>query len=132
MSAMLAVPIATGVRRLLVGVRDDATRALLANALRDHGFAVDCAASHAEAEAQLAACSYDLVIAELGLPGRSGHEVTTVARARAVPVVLITSGSEQEYQMLSAGLHYLSKPFSFMDLLMEIDRCACLLGGKAH
>jgi DNA-binding response OmpR family regulator len=97
----------------------------LKSALEDGGYAVDLTGDGVEAEALGESEPYDLVLLDLGLPGRSGLEVLANWRRRGqrVPVIVLTArGSWQEkVEGFKAGADdYLGKPFQFEELVARI------------
>jgi len=69
--------------------------------------------------------SFDLILLDLGLPGRDGLEVMTEIRRKhtAVPIVVLTARDavEDRVKGLDAGADdYLVKPFAFSELLARI------------
>ncbi|MGH8590553.1 MAG: response regulator, partial [Gammaproteobacteria bacterium] len=61
--------------RLLL-VEDDARlSSRLAQQLAEHGYAVDCADNGVDAEYLGTSVDYDLIVLDLGLPGRAGLTV---------------------------------------------------------
>ncbi|HSW18490.1 MAG TPA: response regulator, partial [Ramlibacter sp.] len=111
--------------RLLL-VEDDAMIAqALVDALRAADYAVDWVKAAAPAEAALQAHAYDLVILDLGLPGRDGIALLRSLRARrlAVPVLVATARDEIASRIagLDAGADdYLVKPYDTDELLARI------------
>jgi DNA-binding response OmpR family regulator len=107
-------------------VEDDARLGpQLKAALEAKGYAVDLVGDGAEAEMLGANEPYDLVLLDLGLPGRSGLEVLAHWRNRGnhVPVIVLTArGSWQEkVEGFKAGADdYLGKPFQFEELIARI------------
>ncbi len=97
----------------------------LKSALQGRGYAVDLVGDGVEAEALGDSEPYDLVLLDLGLPGRSGLEVLANWRRRGhrVPVIVLTArGSWQEkVEGFKAGADdYLGKPFQFEELAARI------------
>jgi DNA-binding response OmpR family regulator len=97
----------------------------LKSALEGGGYAVDLVDDGVEAELLGESEPYDLVLLDLGLPGRSGLEVLTNWRRRGhrVPVIVLTArGSWQEkVEGFKAGADdYLGKPFQFEELVARI------------
>ncbi|MBY0420682.1 MAG: response regulator, partial [Parvularculaceae bacterium] len=77
---------------LLVVDDDDRLRALIRKYLSDNGFRVSAAASGEEARSILGAMEFDLVIADVMMPGMSGLELTEKTRAVSnVPILLLTA-----------------------------------------
>jgi DNA-binding response OmpR family regulator len=98
---------------------------LLATLTRQ-GYAVDWLADGRDAAVQGASEPYDLVILDLGLPGRPGLEVLQEWRGMglSVPVLILTArGSWAErIDGLKAGADdYLTKPFHPEELLLRIQ-----------
>jgi two-component system phosphate regulon response regulator OmpR len=110
---------------LLVVDDDTRTRELLRRFLAERGYRVATAADAKEAEAQLEAIAFDLVVLDVMLPGEDGIAFTRRLRAakRDVPVVLLTARGETADRItgLSAGADdYLPKPFEPEELLLRV------------
>ena len=122
--------------RLLL-VEDDARLGpQLRAALQSAGYAVDLSTDGVDAEALGDIEPYDLVVLDLGLPGRPGLEVLANWRKRGnrIPVVVLTArGSWQEkVEGFKAGADdYVGKPFQFEELLARIDAVAKRSQGAA-
>ena len=113
--------------RLLI-VEDELDLATaLATGLRREGYAIDTAASAAEARERLEDAPYDVVCLDLGLPDADGREVCRSLRAGelglpgATPprVLMLTArdGLDDRVGGLDDGADdYLVKPFSFAEL----------------
>jgi DNA-binding response OmpR family regulator len=89
---------------------------------------VDAAYSGEEALSALARSSYDLIIADLRMPGFDGLELVKGVRYLNpdVPIILMTAyGSESvRKQALQIGVdHYLDKPFGADDMLLAVRSC---------
>lgn len=111
--------------RLLLVEDDAALGTRLKSALEEAGYAVDLATDGVDAEGLADVEPYDLVLLDLGLPGRSGLDVLANWRRRGnrVPVVILTArGSWQEkVEGLKLGADdYVGKPFQFEELLARI------------
>ena len=112
--------------RLLL-VEDDAVLGpQIQAALQQAGYAVDLSTDGVDAEALGDIEPYDLVVLDLGLPGRSGLSVLTNWRSRgnALPVVVLTArGTWQEkIEGFKAGADdYVGKPFQVEELLARIS-----------
>ena len=97
---------------------------LLAGLIRQ-GYAVDWLADGRDAAYQGATEPYDLIILDLGLPGKPGLEVLQEWRASGLstPVLILTArGSWAErIEGLKAGADdYLSKPFPMAELVARV------------
>jgi two-component system, OmpR family, copper resistance phosphate regulon response regulator CusR len=111
--------------RILI-VEDEARiTAFLEKGLRAHGFTTAVAGDGDTALAMAATGEFDLVLLDLGLPGRDGFDVLrTLRRAqRALPVVILTARDSVEDTV--AGLDggaddYVTKPFRFEELLARL------------
>ena len=111
--------------RILI-VEDDATlRETLQRGLIDAGHAVDTAADGDEAAWALQAARHDIVILDLGLPGRDGLGVLRSARqaghAAAVLILSARDAVEDRIAGLDAGADdSLVKPFAFEELVARL------------
>ena len=110
--------------RILLVEDDERIAAFVAKGLRAEGYAVDVTGTADDAEEVLLASgdAIDLVLLDLGLPGRSGTEVLTRLRRRgsATPVIVLTARAEvgDRVRGLDAGANdYVTKPFAFEELL---------------
>ncbi len=88
----------------------------LQTALRQEGYTVDCTRDGNSAAAALQAERFDLVLLDLGLPGRDGLDVLRGLRRRAdaTPVLILTARDELPDRVagLDAGADdYIVKPF---------------------
>jgi len=113
-------------RILVVDDEPDIT-ALVAYHLARAGYQVKTAGTGPEALAAIAAEPPDLVVLDLMLPGRSGHEVLAELRrrdeTRGVGVILLTARREEVDRIkgLSEGADdYLTKPFSPDELVLRV------------
>ena len=101
--------------RLLIVEDDPLLGDGLAQGLRALGFVVDWVSNGELADAALATTAFDLIVLDLGLPGRDGLHWLARWRARAerVPVLILTArdGLEQRITGLDEGADdYLVKP----------------------
>lgn len=98
----------------------------LVASLTRHGYAVDWLADGRDAAYQGATEPYDLIVLDLGLPGKPGLEVLRDWRAAglATPVLILTARSSwtERVDGLKAGADdYLCKPFHPEELLLRIQ-----------
>ncbi|MBB60193.1 MAG: response regulator transcription factor [Pseudomonas balearica] len=98
----------------------------LVASLNRQGYATDWLADGRDADYQGTSEPYDLIILDLGLPGKPGLEVLRAWRARGLtaPVLILTArGSWAErIEGLKAGADdYLTKPFHPEELLLRVQ-----------
>lgn len=89
------------------------------------GFAVESASDGVQGERLALSGSFDAIVLDLMLPGRSGLEVLASVRSAKpeVPVIVLTARGEVEDRVagLDAGaVDYLVKPFSLAELLARV------------
>ena len=111
--------------RLLLVEDDSMIGAAAQEGLRREGHTVDWVRKGREAEAAVAGGDYDLVLLDLGLPGRDGLSILKSWRARAVgvPVVIVTARDAVADRIagLDAGADdYLVKPFDLDELSARV------------
>jgi len=110
----------------ILAIEDDQTiSGLLRQGLGEIGYVVDVARDGDEGEKKLAGQSYDLIILDLMLPGRSGVEVCRSLRETGLraPVLMLTalSSTADKVGGLDAGADdYLTKPFEFDELAARV------------
>ena len=111
--------------RVLVIEDEPKLAALIADGLREEGYAVDATASGAEAIWFASEHEYDAVLLDLGLDDLDGGEVCRALRAngRWAPIIVVTArdGVDDRVALLDLGADdYLTKPVSFEELLARI------------
>jgi DNA-binding response OmpR family regulator len=89
------------------------------------GFLVEAALDGIEGERLALKDSFDAIVLDLMLPGRSGLEIlASVRRARpSVPVIVLTARGEIEDRVAgldSGAVDYLVKPFSLAELVARV------------
>ncbi len=94
--------------------------------LSRHGYATDWLADGRDADYQGSSEPYDLIVLDLGLPGKPGLEVLRAWRERglATPVLILTARDSwaERIEGLKAGADdYLTKPFHPEELLLRIQ-----------
>lgn len=111
--------------RILV-VEDDT---ILANGITEglvqEGYAADWVEDAESAELALDAQSYDLILLDIGLPGKSGLNLLKDLRGKksALPVIILTAydATEDKIRGLDAGADdYLIKPFDLGELFARV------------
>ncbi len=111
--------------RILVIEDEPRILAFLARGLEAEGFSVDGANDGRAGVERAARGSYDLVILDLLLPKLDGFAVLRQLQNRLpeLPVVIVSARSELETKLRGFDLgacDYLSKPFSFDELLARV------------
>ncbi|HKN01354.1 MAG TPA: response regulator transcription factor [Candidatus Binataceae bacterium] len=111
--------------RLLLVEDEERLAGNLRQGLSEEGIALDWVKSAEEAEAILARKSYDLMVLDIGLPGKSGVDFLRERRrgGDSTPVLFLTArGSidDRVSGLESGGDDYLVKPFAFAELLARI------------
>jgi DNA-binding response OmpR family regulator len=111
--------------RILIVEDEPGIASFLEKGLRAEGFTTMTATDGVSAAAVARDDSFDLMILDLGLPGKDGREVLTEIRARGekMPVIILTA--RKSVQDTVAGLEggaddYVTKPFSFQEMLARI------------
>lgn len=95
------------------------------SALRDDSYATDWVKNGQTALSTLACQNYDLVLLDLGLPGKDGLEVLKAIRGKdnPVPLLIITArdGLDDRIRGLDSGADdYVLKPFEMVELLARM------------
>jgi two-component system copper resistance phosphate regulon response regulator CusR len=113
------------IMRLLIVEDDQKTADALATGLANAGFSTAIAHTGEEGFFLVSAETFDLVVLDWMLPGRSGIEILKTLRARGTktPVLLLTARDAVEDRVLgleSGADDYLVKPFAFPELLARI------------
>jgi len=109
----------------------------LAKSLIQHTHAVDWVRDGGAASEHWGCTDYDMVLLDLGLPGRDGLRVLAEARSegRDTPVLIVTARDRLEDRIagLDAGADdYLLKPFAVDELLARIRAIARRRAGRAR
>ncbi len=122
--------------RLLV-VEDDAMIGnSIRSGLRQEGYTVDWVRDGAAAELATATTTYDAILLDLGLPGKSGLDLLAHWRRQhnAVPVLIITARDSvaDRVQGLDSGADdYLVKPFDLDELAARLRALLRRRSGRA-
>jgi DNA-binding response OmpR family regulator len=112
-------------QRVLVVEDDPRMLALVCQGLREIGH-TPMPASDGETGLDLAMkLTFDSVILDIGLPARDGYSVALAIRSRSnVPILMLTARDSEE-EILRGFDHgaddYMTKPFSFRELLARLD-----------
>ncbi|MGR7994852.1 response regulator transcription factor [Xanthobacter sp. ZOL 2024] len=111
--------------RILVVDDEPPIRKLLRVGLGAEGFAIAEAINARDAMAQVEAAHPDLILLDLGLPDRSGHDLLEAWRAARVdvPIIILSSRTDETgiVQALERGADdYVCKPFGMKELVARI------------
>ena len=122
--------------RILLVEDDPMIGAAIHGALRDEAYAADWVRNGQMALTTLADQRYDLVLLDLGLPGKDGLDVLASLRARhdPVPLVIITArdGLDDRLRGLDGGADdYVVKPFAMAELLARMRAVLRRKGGQS-
>ncbi len=122
--------------RLLLVEDDPMIGASVQRGLRQDGHTVDWVRDGAAADLAVAAGVHELILLDLGLPGKSGLEWLAQWRARGVtlPVLILTARDAvaDRVRGLDAGADdYLVKPFSLEELAARLRALGRRQGGRA-
>lgn len=111
--------------QILVVDDDDRIRDLVIRFLKEHGFFAVAAADAGEAEKLLKAFTFDALVVDVMMPGKTGYEFVQDLRvASDVPVIMLTALGEMEDKAsgFDAGADdYLPKPFDPKELVMRLN-----------
>ena len=118
-------------------VEDDAMIGeAIQGALKDASYAVDWVKNGQTALTTLSCQHYDLVLLDLGLPGKDGLEVLSSIRAKDIPVPLLIitarDGLDDRLRGLDGGADdYVLKPFEMAELLARMRAVLRRKGGSS-
>lgn len=107
--------------RVLLVEDHRAMREMIADHLKERGFAVDALGRGEEALAAAAVAPVDAVILDLGLPDMDGMEVLASLRASRpeLPAIILTARDSVDDRLLglnSGADDYIAKPFNLLEL----------------
>ena len=122
--------------RVLLVEDDPMIGAAIQAALKDGSYAADWVREGQTALTTLACQHYDLVLLDLGLPGKDGLEVLASLRAQdnPVPLLILTArdGLDDRLRGLDGGADdYVTKPFQMAELLARMRAVLRRKGGSA-
>ncbi|UKO99550.1 response regulator transcription factor [Nostoc sp. UHCC 0870] len=111
--------------RILIVEDEPRIAAFIEKGLRSHGFTTSIAVDADSATNMALSSGFDLMILDLGLPGKDGLDVLAEIRGQGenVPVIILTA--RDDIQDKVAGFEtgaddYVTKPFRFEELLVRI------------
>ena len=111
--------------RVLIAEDEARIASFLEKGLRSNGFSTAIADTGTLAAVLLQHGDFDLLILDLGLPGKDGHQVLRELRARGdhMPVIILTARDsvQDTVAALEGGADdYMPKPFRFEELLARV------------
>jgi len=111
--------------RILIAEDESRIASFLEKGLRANGFTTSVAAEGQEALALARSGDFDLLILDIGLPGKDGFEILRELRAydSHLPVIVLTArtGVSDTVSGLEGGADdYVHKPFRFEELLARV------------
>jgi DNA-binding response OmpR family regulator len=113
------------VARILIAEDDPLIGSFIEKGLRAAGFSTFLADDGERAQGLSLTDEFDLMILDMGLPGREGFHVLQELRARGktLPVLVLTGRRERDaVACLEAGADdYMKKPFHFDELLARVQ-----------
>ncbi|WP_331695509.1 response regulator transcription factor [Pseudomonas sp. ZY71] len=123
--------------RILLVEDDPMIGDAIQGALDDASYATDWVKNGLTALAALDTQAYDMVLLDLGLPGKDGLDVLDSIRARnnPVPLLIITAreGLDERLRGLDGGADdFLLKPFAMAELLARMRAVLRRKGGSAQ
>ena len=120
-----AIAFVQGTKQILVVDDDPSVREMLARVLESDGHLARSAANENEARMIVAGAPIDLVLLDLGLPGKDGWETFGSLRRQnpRLAVIIITARTNQRANAVAAGADALfEKPLDFGDLLQMVRK----------
>jgi DNA-binding response OmpR family regulator len=113
------------VNRILIAEDEPRLASFLEKGLRSNGFVTSVVEDGAKASMMARDDEFDLMVLDLGLPGKDGTEVLRELRAsgQRMPVIILTARDDVSDKV--AGLEggaddYVTKPFRFEELLARV------------
>jgi DNA-binding response OmpR family regulator len=118
--------------RILIAEDEVQIAAFIDKGLRKNGFETAIVTNGNDVLAKLQSESFNLLLLDLGLPGKSGWMVLKELRQshQTLPIVIVTARDGESNRQVSLNLganDFLSKPFRFSDLLRSIKNQLGLL-----
>ena len=112
--------------RILIVEDEEKLATTLASNLKSEGFAVDVSLNGTDGLEMAVSANYDLIILDIMLPDLDGLQVLKRLRARnrEIPILMLTakdSVQDKVEHFESGADDYLTKPFSFAELLVRVQ-----------
>lgn len=113
--------------RILIAEDAERISSFISKGLEAAGFSTVVAPTGEQALAMLRSADFDLMILDIGLPGKDGFEVMQEIRGTGneIPILVLTARDSVDDTVASfegGADDYMSKPFSFDELLVRVKR----------
>jgi DNA-binding response OmpR family regulator len=113
--------------RILIAEDEVRIAAFIEKGLRKNGFSTAIVSNGNDVLAKLEGEEFDLLLLDLGLPGKDGLTVLRELRRsmQKLPVIIVTArdGESDRLESIEQGANdYLAKPFRFNDLLDKVNQ----------
>ncbi len=115
--------------RVLVVEDEQAIADAVARGLRRYGMSVDVAYDGDDGYGKATSAGYDVIVLDRDLPGMSGDDIcrsitTTTTPTRVLMLTASTSDAARAAGFQLGASDYLTKPFSFADLVERVQALA--------
>lgn len=113
-------------RKILIADDEPRIAIFLEKGLQKHGYSTAIADNGSDALSMSLSGRFDLLLLDLGLPGRDGLDILQELSQSesALPVIVVTARDDERdrHESFKRGArHYMTKPFRFSDLLACIQ-----------
>ncbi len=124
--------------RILIAEDEPRISSFVEKGLKSHGFTTMLATTAQDALRLALGGEFDLLLLDLGLPGKDGLEILEELRGQGeqVPIIILTARDEIHHKVAgfeSGADDYMTKPFRFEELLARIRaRLRQSTGGRSQ
>lgn len=114
--------------RIILSEDNDILRKSLSFFLESKGFIIDQFSDGKDALDAIEANSYDLILTDINMPGKSGMEITQYVRQSLrsdIPIIIFTSSGVEQTELDSFDIganEFMAKPISPAVLLVRINK----------
>ena len=123
-------------QKIMIIEDDPAIREELGLLLENEGYRTAAVADFSDVPGQIQGAAPDLILMDLGLPGRDGMSLCVdIRKASRTPIIFVTSwdSASDELRALSlGGDDYITKPYNIPVLLARIRAVLRRVGGQAE
>lgn len=111
--------------RILIAEDESRIASFIEKGLRKNGFATAVAEDGNQAVSMAQTGDFDLLLLDIGLPGRDGWAVLKSLRSegKQLPIIIVSARDEIKDQvtgLVGGANDYVTKPFQFRDLLARV------------